>query len=315
MADRRTREPKAEPGTHLTPLQRFRTFAIGILSAVCVCSAPLAFCGDLAVGKALAVPPSWSVNQPIYEINLQTFSQAGTYKELEKHLPVLRDQGIGILWLMPIATRGLEKAFGSPYCVKDYRGFHAPHGTENDFRDLVAAVHAHGLRISNYDWDLMAIQDRPVLAEISQGAKPATVIDGLLAKEKDYRPGFMRMRFTSNHDEWNNLSGADQDVSISGDVLAGTYRELFTGEGSTQTAQWRMRLPPWGYRVMVAGTGTGIGPDPSAERAGTIRGPLVEGILPREGRRVPAALRWENGTLRASDFTGRKLPPPPDPVP
>lgn len=290
----------------------FRIFHASILVAA------LAALSGLPAGAAPASPPSWSLNQPIYEVNLQLFSQSGTYKELQKRLPKLKAMGVGILWLMPITTRGQLRAFGSPYCVKDYKGFHAPYGSEQDFKDLVAAVHASGMRIildwvpnhsswdnpltsehkdfykldaagniqqayswsdvaqlnyanpalrawmidalkywvtrydvdgfrmdvawgvpedfwsearaaldqvkplfllaesnnpkdqfsfsSNYDWDLMGIVDRPALVEISRGEKPLSLIDEILTKERRvYTAPFMRMRFTSNHDEFGNF--------------------------------------------------------------------------------------------------------------
>ncbi len=49
------------------------------------------------------------------------FSEQGGYAGLEARLPQLKALGVGILWLMPVTERGVEKAFGSPYCVKDYR--------------------------------------------------------------------------------------------------------------------------------------------------------------------------------------------------
>ena len=98
-----------------------------------------------------ATPPAWSLGAPIYEVNLQMFSKAGTFKELERQVPRLKEQSVGILWLMPITTRGVLKAFGSPYCVKDYKGLHAPYGSAQDFRDLVTAAHKADLRII-LDW-------------------------------------------------------------------------------------------------------------------------------------------------------------------
>ena len=124
-----------------------------------------------------ATAPAWSLNQPIYEVNLQMFSQAGGYKELEKHLPELKSQGVGILWLMPINTRGVLKAFNSPYCVKDYRGFHAPFGGPQDFRALVAATHAQGLHLildwvpNHTSWDNALIREHPEFYKRDAGGK------------------------------------------------------------------------------------------------------------------------------------------------
>ncbi|MDB5105963.1 MAG: 1,4-alpha-glucan branching enzyme [Fibrobacteres bacterium] len=308
----------------------FRALAILVASA-------LAGMGN----GAASAPPAWSLNQPIYEVNLQLFTAAGTYKALQQRLPQLKAQGVGILWLMPIMTRGQVRAFGSPYCVKDYKGFHAPFGSERDFRDLVAAVHAADMHIildwvpnhtswdnaltvehkdfykrdgtgniqqaygwsdvaqldysnpdlrtwmidalkywvagfdvdgfrfdvawgvpndfwdraraeleavkpmfllaednnpdnqtgfhSNYDWDMMPVTETTPLIEIAKGAKPLSLLDDLLAKEaRAYKSPFMRMRFTSNHDEFANfgtpaqrLGGAVRPLAVLTATLPG----------------------------------------------------------------------------------------------
>lgn len=286
-------------------------------------AAAIAAAALLSAAGVRAVPPAWAVGAPLYEVNLQMFSRAGTYKELEKQLPRLKDQGVGILWLMPITARGVLKAFGSPYCVKDYQGFHAPYGSAQDFRDLVAAVHGQGLRLildwvpnhtswdnslitehpefyrktadgkiaqaygwtdvaqldyanpalrawmieamawwvqeydvdgfrcdvawgvpvdfwkearaaldrvkplymlaennnpayqaafdSDYDWNLMPVQAQTPLTDIATGARPASSLDAFIQKDlRDYAPDFMRMRFTSNHDEWKDFGTPSQ---------------------------------------------------------------------------------------------------------
>src|SRR5947209_592629 len=58
--------------------------------------------------------PAWARNLPIYEVNLDTyhFPRGQAFQEFEKHLPVLKDLGIGIVWFMPLHPRGEKKAFG-----------------------------------------------------------------------------------------------------------------------------------------------------------------------------------------------------------
>lgn len=90
----------------------------------------------------------------IYEVNVRQFSDEGSFKKVEEHLPRLKELGVEILWLMPIhPISELKKkgSLGSPYSVADYYGINPEFGTEQDFRDLVAAVHENDMLII-LDW-------------------------------------------------------------------------------------------------------------------------------------------------------------------
>lgn len=95
----------------------------------------------------------WAKNQPIYEVNLDVydFAKGTAFREYEKHLPVLKDMGVGLIWFMPIHPRGYKKGFGSPYAVRDYRDINPDLGTKDDFRRLVKRAHTLGLRVL-MDW-------------------------------------------------------------------------------------------------------------------------------------------------------------------
>lgn len=96
----------------------------------------------------------WSVDASIYEVNVRQFSEEGTFKAVERALPELAELGVDILWLMPIHPIGevnRKGSLGSYYAVKDYFGVNPEYGTEQDFRDLVAAAHANGMYVI-LDW-------------------------------------------------------------------------------------------------------------------------------------------------------------------
>lgn len=96
----------------------------------------------------------WSVDASIYEVNVRQFSEEGTFKAVESALPELAELGVDILWLMPIHPIGnvnRKGSLGSYYAVKDYFGVNPEYGTEQDFRDLVAAAHANGMKVI-LDW-------------------------------------------------------------------------------------------------------------------------------------------------------------------
>ena len=68
--------------------------------------------------------PGWSYNKTIYEVNIRQYSKEGTFKAFEKHLPRLKQMGLGILWFMPIQPIGEKNRkgmLGSYYSVKDYK--------------------------------------------------------------------------------------------------------------------------------------------------------------------------------------------------
>ena len=98
--------------------------------------------------------PEWVKNATLYELNIRQFSEEGTFKAIEKHLPRLKKMGIDIIWLMPVQPIGLTNrkgSLGSYYSVKDYLGINEEFGTEKDFRHLVEAIHKKGMYVI-IDW-------------------------------------------------------------------------------------------------------------------------------------------------------------------
>lgn len=101
------------------------------------------------------VEPHWSANSTIYEVNLRQMTEEGTFKAFqEQHLDRLADMGIEILWFMPIYPIGEENrkgTLGSYYAVKDYQAVSPEHGSMEDFKALVDAAHAKGMKVI-LDW-------------------------------------------------------------------------------------------------------------------------------------------------------------------
>ena len=62
----------------------------------------------------LLTHPEWSKNATIYQINTRQFTDEGTFRAAETHLPRLKDLGVVILWLMPINEIG-EKGRKAPW--------------------------------------------------------------------------------------------------------------------------------------------------------------------------------------------------------
>ena len=99
-------------------------------------------------------PPDWSYNKTIYEVNIRQYSGEGNFKGFEKHLPRLKEMGIGILWLMPIHPIGEKNrkgTLGSYYSVKDYKAVNPEYGTLEEFKLMVKLIHRMGMYVI-IDW-------------------------------------------------------------------------------------------------------------------------------------------------------------------
>jgi len=101
-----------------------------------------------------SVLPTWANSATIYEVNVRQYTEAGTFKAFEAHLPRLQKLGVKILWLMPIHPISEVKrngTLGSPYAVADYKGINPEFGNEADFKSLVNKAHALGFKVI-LDW-------------------------------------------------------------------------------------------------------------------------------------------------------------------
>lgn len=98
--------------------------------------------------------PDWVRRATIYEVNVRQFSACGDFDAVTAALPRLQALGVDLLWFMPIHPIGelhRKGPLGSYYAIKDYLAINPEFGTEEDFRELVTAAHARGLRVI-LDW-------------------------------------------------------------------------------------------------------------------------------------------------------------------
>lgn len=97
---------------------------------------------------------AWSRNASIYEVNVRQFTPQGTLAAFETHLPRLRKMGVDILWLMPVQPIGVKNrkgGLGSYYSIRDYTAVNPEFGSLDDFKHLVQAAHALGMKVI-LDW-------------------------------------------------------------------------------------------------------------------------------------------------------------------
>ena len=74
-------------------------------------------------------------HQVIYEMNIGSFTQAGTFTAAQQRLDELKTLGVDIVWLMPIYPRG--GGINSPYAATDFQQVNPAYGTIDDLKALV----------------------------------------------------------------------------------------------------------------------------------------------------------------------------------
>jgi len=145
---------------------------------------------DNTIEKITSIPPvspEMMENAVIYEANIRQYSPEGTFEAFAKDIPILKELGVKIIWVMPInpiskikrkATDGRftseiedekerEKYLGSYYSVSDYRAVNPEFGTLEDFKNLVKTAHENGIYIiidwvpNHTGWDHPWITEHP----------------------------------------------------------------------------------------------------------------------------------------------------------
>ncbi|MBI1809371.1 MAG: alpha-amylase, partial [Gemmatimonadetes bacterium] len=122
---------------------------------------PLALLLACAPPKPAAAPsvahgfhPEWSRNAVLYEVNVRQYTPEGTFNAFTRQIPRLKALGIDVLWIMPVQPIGkVERkgSLGSYYSIADYTAANPEFGSIGDFKALVAAAHAQGMRVI-LDW-------------------------------------------------------------------------------------------------------------------------------------------------------------------
>ena len=130
---------------------------INAAAAMLVMAAVSAGCGDSKDEPVPPVEPDQPVLGPevsqnvIYQANPRFFASDECFKAVTARIPAIADMGCDMLWIMPVNTPGELKAFGSPYCIRDFRGINPRYGTATDFKALVDAAHKAGMKVV-LDW-------------------------------------------------------------------------------------------------------------------------------------------------------------------
>ena len=88
-------------------------------------------------------------NQVIYSIYVRNHTPEGTFQAVIPDLDRIKALGTDIVWLLPIhpiGIKGKKGSLGCPYANRDYRTVNPEYGTMEDFKALVDAIHARGMK-------------------------------------------------------------------------------------------------------------------------------------------------------------------------
>ena len=101
---------------------------------------------ELNVDYTTALSPK---NRVIYEMNVGSFTSAGTFTAAQAKLTDLRKLGIDIVWLMPIYPRG--GGINSPYAATNFKAVNPNYGTIATLKNFVDRAHELGMEVI-LDW-------------------------------------------------------------------------------------------------------------------------------------------------------------------
>ena len=131
--------------------------------------------GSLVAALPIRLPAqtpdtSWVASSALYEVFVQDFSPRGDLRGVMEGLDRIQATGANVIWLMPIHPVALEKrkgTLGSRYATRDYYAIDPAYGTLQDFHDLIAAVHARGMKLimdwvpNHTGWDHVWTREHP----------------------------------------------------------------------------------------------------------------------------------------------------------
>ena len=88
-------------------------------------------------------------NRVIYEMNVGSFTSAGTFAAAQAKLGELRSLGIDIVWLMPVYPRG--GGLHSPYAATNFKATNPSYGSIAQLKSFVDRAHELGMEVL-LDW-------------------------------------------------------------------------------------------------------------------------------------------------------------------
>jgi len=205
---------------------------------------------------------SWVARSAIYEVFVRDFSATGDLRGVMAGLGRIQATGADVIWLMPIYPVGVlnrKDPLGSPYSISDYHAINPAFGTAADFRALVQAVHARGMKIildwvpNHTSWDNAWVREHPdfyVRNERGELTVPrddqGRLTDWTDVAQLDYRNPALRHEMIGTMRWWLEEYGLDGfRVDVAGFVPDDFWREALPAlRGAVQRRL--MFLAEWG---------------------------------------------------------------------
>jgi glycosidase len=201
--------------------------------------------------------PEWTKSATIYQINTRQFTDEGTFRAAEKHLPRLKALGVDILWLMPIHKIGEKNrkgSLGSPYSVKDYYSVNPEFGTLDDLKHFVGAAHEQGMYVildwvaNHTSWDNNLVGEHPewYARDYKGDFRPTPWWDWSDIIDLDYKHEGLRRYMTDALKYWvreANIDGYRCDVAgfVPVDFWNNARKELDAVKPVFMLAEWESR--------------------------------------------------------------------------
>jgi len=141
-----------------------------VMSAMVAVASPTSACIAQASSRVTAPDSAWVRHSAVYEVFVRDFSRSGDFRGVTRGLDRVQAVGANVVWLMPIYPVGIANrkgSLGSPYAVRDYLAVNPEFGTAADFKALVQAVHARGMKLiidwvpNHTAWDNVWVKQHP----------------------------------------------------------------------------------------------------------------------------------------------------------
>ena len=176
------------------------------------------FLFSLALAAASQSHPSWITQGNIYEVNVRQYTPEGTFNAFAKHLDRLKVMGVQTLWFMPInpiSKLDRKGTMGSYYAVADYTAVNPEFGSLTDWKKLVNAIHARGMKVI-IDWvpnhagaDHRWVTKHPDFFVKDSSGKPAIPFDWTDTRQLDYKNMEMQDSMIASMKYWLTKTGID----------------------------------------------------------------------------------------------------------
>ncbi len=170
--------------------------------------------GPIVKSNPIFKNADWVNNAVIYEVNVRQYTQEGTFKAFQKHIPRLQNLGVDILWFMPLQPIGKKNRkgdLGSYYSISNYTGINPEFGDINDFKAVVDQAHKAGMKVildwvgNHTAWDHPWITEHPDWYQHDDSGKIKTPWDWTDVAQLNYKNPELRKEMIKQMQYWLDL--------------------------------------------------------------------------------------------------------------